>query len=93
MGKAEAQHGAKGNPERDTLWKEIRRGWYPSRRRSGRDIGRWQASYLQTYLERDVRGLRYVGDLGLFQSFADTGPAQRAAPEPHRHGAGHWRCG
>ena len=25
--------------------------------------------FLQTYLERDVRGLRYVGDLGLFQAF------------------------
>ncbi|MGD0310034.1 MAG: ATP-binding protein [Acidobacteriota bacterium] len=52
------------------LWKEIRRGWYPEPAADPvRDIGRWQASYLQTYLERDVRGLRYVGDLGLFQAF------------------------
>ena len=29
----------------------------------------WHASYLQTYLERDVRALRQVGDLTLFQSF------------------------
>jgi predicted AAA+ superfamily ATPase len=56
-----------------TLWEEIRRGWYPEPAADpGRDIGRWQASYLQTYLERDVRGLRHVGDLGLFQSFLRT---------------------
>jgi predicted AAA+ superfamily ATPase len=29
----------------------------------------WHASYVQTYLERDVRTLRQVGDLTLFQSF------------------------
>lgn len=56
-----------------SLWGEITRGWYPEPVTGpGRDIGRWQASYLQTYLERDVRGLRQVGDLGLFQSFLRT---------------------
>ncbi len=34
-----------------------------------RDPCLWQASYVQTYLERDVRNLRQVGDLTLFQSF------------------------
>ncbi|MFA6244978.1 MAG: DUF4143 domain-containing protein, partial [Candidatus Hydrogenedentales bacterium] len=29
----------------------------------------WYASYIQTYLERDVRTLRHVGDLTLFQNF------------------------
>ena len=29
----------------------------------------WHASYLQTYLERDVRSLRQSGDLTLFQNF------------------------
>ena len=29
----------------------------------------WHASYVQTYLERDVRALRAVGDLGDFQRF------------------------
>lgn len=29
----------------------------------------WFASYVQTYLERDVRTLRQVGDLGQFQAF------------------------
>ena len=36
---------------------------------SSRDIGLWHASYAQTYLERDVRTLRQVGDLVQFQSF------------------------
>ena len=34
-----------------------------------RDIGLWHASYLQTYLERDIRSLRQIGDLTLFQNF------------------------
>jgi len=46
------------------------RGSYPeialARRR---DVWLWYSSYVQTYLERDVRGLRQVGDLGLFQAF------------------------
>jgi predicted AAA+ superfamily ATPase len=34
-----------------------------------RDVALWHASYVQTYLERDVRSLRQVGDLTLFQAF------------------------
>lgn len=34
-----------------------------------RDINMWHAAYVQTYLERDVRMLRQVGDLSQFQSF------------------------
>ena len=34
-----------------------------------RDARLWQASYVQTYLERDVRNLRNIGDLTQFQSF------------------------
>jgi hypothetical protein len=46
------------------------RGGYPElAAEPGRDIGLWHASYLQTYLERDVRSLRQVGDLSSFQSF------------------------
>lgn len=33
------------------------------------DARMWHASYFQTYLERDVRTLRAVGDLGDFQRF------------------------
>jgi predicted AAA+ superfamily ATPase len=34
-----------------------------------RDVRLWQASYVQTYLERDVRNLRNIGDLTLFQTY------------------------
>lgn len=52
------------------LWSGLLRGSYPELAvEPGRDVGLWHASYLQTYLERDVRALRQVGDLNLFQSF------------------------
>jgi predicted AAA+ superfamily ATPase len=34
-----------------------------------RDSRMWHASYVQTYLERDVRTLRQIGDLTQFQAF------------------------
>lgn len=53
-----------------TLWKDLLRGSYPELvMEPGRDAALWHASYVQTYLERDVRGLRHVGDLTLFQNF------------------------
>jgi hypothetical protein len=52
------------------LWEQILRGYYPELVASPqRDSRLWQASYVQTYLERDVRNLRNVGDLTLFQTF------------------------
>jgi len=46
------------------------RGWYPELvANPRRDAALWHASYVQTYLERDVRSVRQVGDLTLFQSF------------------------
>jgi len=52
------------------LWRSFLRGWYPELvAHPRRDVALWHASYVQTYLERDVRGLRQVGDLTLFQSF------------------------
>jgi len=36
---------------------------------TGIDIPLWHASYVRTYLERDVRSLRAVGDLSDFQRF------------------------
>jgi hypothetical protein len=48
----------------------IFRGGFPvPALRRGIDVRLWQAGYLQTYLERDVRTLRAVGDLGEFQKF------------------------
>ena len=52
------------------LWKGFLRGSYPElKAHPKRDINLWHASYVQTYLERDVRTLRQVGDLTQFQSF------------------------
>ena len=52
------------------LWKSFLRGGYPELVvEPDRDISLWHSSYVQTYLERDVRSLRQVGDLISFQSF------------------------
>ena len=55
------------------LWNKFLRGGYPELTANpNRDVILWHASYVQTYLERDVRSLRQVGDLTLFQSFLRT---------------------
>jgi hypothetical protein len=59
-----------GIPPLGELWAGILRGFYPELVRfPERDARLWQASYVQTYLERDVRNLRNIGDLTLFQLF------------------------
>ena len=56
-------------PPRD-LWTRFLRGGYPELvANPRRDLHLWHSSYIQTYLERDVRSLRQVGDLGRFRSF------------------------
>ena len=64
----------KGNSKKtlshQRVWKDFLRGGYPELvANPGRDINLWHASYVQTYLERDVRTIRQVGDLSQFQSF------------------------
>ena len=52
------------------LWEAFLRGGYPEPfTHPERDTALWHGSYVQTYLERDVRTLRQVGDLTGFQSF------------------------
>jgi predicted AAA+ superfamily ATPase len=52
------------------LWKRVLRGGYPEIvSQPGRDADLWHASYIQSYLERDVRTLRQVGDLSQFRNF------------------------
>ncbi len=60
----------RGRGSHSELWRELLRGSYPELV-AGRDRGLslWHASYVQTYLERDVRSLRQIGDLTQFQSF------------------------
>jgi predicted AAA+ superfamily ATPase len=58
-----------GQPVHD-LWAHILRGFYPEIVSDpDREARLWQASYVQTYLERDIRNLRNIGDLTLFQTF------------------------
>jgi len=57
-------------PAHGDLWKALLRGGYPElATEPGRDAALWHGSYLQTYLERDVRSIRQVGDLAQFQVF------------------------
>jgi predicted AAA+ superfamily ATPase len=53
-----------------SLWNSLVRGGFPELWQDpARDAALWHSSYLQTYLERDVRQLRQVGDLTQFQGF------------------------
>lgn len=52
------------------LWSGFLRGGYPEIiAHPKRDPFLWYSAYIQTYLERDVRTLRQVGDLTQFQNF------------------------
>lgn len=52
------------------IWEAFLRGGYPELTANpDRDIHLWHSAFVQTYLERDVRTLRQVGDLTLFQNF------------------------
>ena len=68
----EAARRAAAGPARPLLdlWKGMLRGAYPElAAQPRRDAGLWHSSYIQTYLERDVRSLKQIGDLTTFQSF------------------------
>lgn len=52
------------------FWQTMLRGSYPELiEHPKKDAFLWHSSYIQTYLERDVRSLRQVGDLSQFQLF------------------------
>lgn len=52
------------------LWRDFLRGGYPElAAQPNRGFSLWHASYIQTYLERDVRSIRQIGDLTQYQSF------------------------
>ncbi len=51
-------------------WEALVRGQFPELALDPtRDAWLWHQSYIRTYLERDVRSLRQVGDLTSFQNF------------------------
>lgn len=61
------------------LWKGFLRGGFPELiAHPKRDTWLWHAGYIQTYLERDVRTLRQIGDLTQFQNFLRALAARNA---------------
>lgn len=76
------QEGTRKEHPRQThpyLWDKLIRGYYPEIATDpDRDSRLWHASYVQTYLERDVRSLRNIGDLGRFQLFLRALAARNA---------------
>jgi len=54
---------------RETPKASLRLGGYPEALARPRDASLWFSSYLQTYLERDVRALAAVHDLAVFRRF------------------------
>jgi hypothetical protein len=62
--------GSRPVPSFPEPWAGFLRGFYPEIALApDRDARLWHSSYMQTYLERDVRQLTQVGDLALFQGF------------------------
>jgi len=52
------------------LWESFLKGGYPEiAANPKRDIARWHAGYVQSYLDRDLRSLRQIGDLAQFHGF------------------------
>ena len=65
-----ARDGAAGRPSFDGLWASLVRGSYPELvARPEIDTAGWYNAYVATYLERDVRSVRQVGDLAQFRDF------------------------
>lgn len=61
------------------LGREWIRGGFPELvAKPGISTGAWYSSYLQTYLERDVRSIRQVGDLGRYMEFVSALAARNA---------------
>jgi len=63
------------------LWKDFLRGGYPELAvHKEQDVTLWHTDYFQTYLEKDIRTLRHVGDLTLFKNFLRALAARSAQP-------------
>jgi len=56
----------KQNPD---IFAAVQRGWYPALLNQDVNSGIFYSSYLGTYLERDIRNLSLVKNLGLFRQF------------------------
>lgn len=56
-------------PAKGELWSAVLRGGYPEPCAHPKRAKSWHGDYIQTYLERDVRQILRVRDLGTFQRF------------------------
>jgi uncharacterized protein len=70
--------GGAGKPVPDPF-SLIFRGFYPEVVAGGADRNRFYPSYLQTYLERDIRQIASVQDLRVFQNFLELLAARAGA--------------
>lgn len=62
----------KGKMDMPSLFEHIFRGFYPLVAVHGADSRVFYSSYVQTYLERDIRQVTTVKDLALFQHFLEV---------------------
>lgn len=53
----------------ENLWVDMFRGGYPRVYDRNLDPARWYADYVTTYVERDVRQVKDIGDLRTFRTF------------------------
>jgi predicted AAA+ superfamily ATPase len=61
------------------LWGSFLKGGYPEVAAKPKlDVARWHANYVQTWLERDLRSLRQIGDLTQFHAFLHALAARSA---------------
>lgn len=57
-------------PDTSRVNAQIIRGFYPELHvRNDSDAELWFSSYISTYLERDVRNIKQINDLGMFRDF------------------------
>lgn len=57
------------NIQNESLNKQILEGFYPDIIRKKSSASRWITNYIRTYLERDVRLIRNIGDILVFSKF------------------------
>ncbi|MDR0646380.1 MAG: ATP-binding protein [Elusimicrobiota bacterium] len=55
-----------------SCYKQLLRGFYPLPNASDRESGEYYGDYLSTYIERDVRQILNIKDIGAFQTFVQV---------------------
>lgn len=65
----EIEHLSTSGTSVEDYWNLFIRGFYPGVINNDIDINLWHSSYIQTYIERDVRSIKQISDLLTFQNF------------------------